>query len=162
MSVTITSMLSMTAFAGPRLPPSYSDAIGIPVTGSTDDLTCSPASAVPRKPCSGEKMVVTLTPPSSITSRVWRSPTIPVWLLNRATRSPSSRGKYSSVRSAPVFRAKPASAAAHMAAAYSNMAVNTIKALPFTGILVLSLHQRYQLKLIPSNGYRLNMAANIQ
>lgn len=76
----------------------------MPVFSSTLLFTCSPASALPRNPCSGEKMVVTLSPSSSIRSRVCLSclgPTTPVWLLSSAMRLPLSKGRYSLVRSAP-------------------------------------------------------------
>ena len=101
MSHTITSMLSMTSLAGPLPLPSYSEAMGMPVASSTLLLTCSPASAFPRKPCSGENMVVTLTPFSSMRSSECLSPTMPVWFDSNATRLPLSCGTYWSRRAAP-------------------------------------------------------------
>ena len=65
--------------------------------------TCSPASAFPRKPCSGENMVVTFSPDSSIMSSVCFSPTIPVWFDSNAIRLPFSLGTYSSVHAAPTI-----------------------------------------------------------
>jgi predicted metal-dependent peptidase len=58
--------------------PSQAEAMGIPVFESTELLTCSPASAFPLNPCSGENIVVTLSPCSIIMSSVCLSPTIPV------------------------------------------------------------------------------------
>ena len=79
---------------------------GIPVRLSFPSFIVSPASALPRKPCSGANTFTTLMfSCKRVSSRqVCSSPTMEVWLTTIPTRFPFSSGRYSSVRSAPVAR----------------------------------------------------------
>ena len=101
MSTTRISNLRMDASLGFPDFPSYSERIGTPVFLSTELDTCSPASASPLKPCSGEKMATTLNLFSSRMSSRCLSPIIPVWLENMAIRLSFRIGKYSEVCSSP-------------------------------------------------------------
>ena len=103
MSITNRSNFCIEASPGFCSLPSYSDKIGTPVWLSTELDTCSPASALPLKPCSGEKMATTLNLFSSSISNKCLSPTIPVWFEKMAIRFPFKRGKYSEVCSSPII-----------------------------------------------------------
>ena len=62
--------------------------MGRPVLGSVLLSMCAPAAAVPRKPCSGQNILVTLMPQASRVSTRWVVPTMEVWLPTTATPPP--------------------------------------------------------------------------
>jgi hypothetical protein len=73
---------------------------GMPVFGSFEFDTFSPASAVPRKPCSGAKIFFTSTPLRTSVSTRCVFPTIDVLFANTATRLDFSIGRYAGILSA--------------------------------------------------------------
>lgn len=75
----------------------------MPVFASISLLTCTPALALPLKPCSGPKIFTIFTPRFSKLSTVVVLPITDVGLTTMPTRLPFSKGMYSSVCSAPVL-----------------------------------------------------------
>ena len=111
--------------------------MGTPVFESTELDTCSPASALPRNPCSGEKMATTLNLFSSSMSSRCLSPIIPVWLEKMAIRFPFRMGKYSEVCSSPRMTLLSDCAAACNRMENSNVSDNRIL------FMVISLRIKY-------------------
>ena len=77
--------------------------MGIPVRVSFPFLMVSPASASPRKPCSGANTFFICICAASRVSNRWVSPTLEVWFTTNATRFPFNIGKRRPICSAPVI-----------------------------------------------------------
>ena len=84
----------------------YRDMMGTPVFTSRLSLISAPASAVPRKPCSGANTFFTSTPSSSKASSKCFCcfSRMEVWFTTNPTRLSFNRRVTTSIRSAPNFR----------------------------------------------------------